>query len=171
MARRELRGRTAQPFGLAVEFTDLTGSATISGQKIVVSGFDGKLYDGTLKGNATIKWGNALAADGEFTLNGADVAKLLPAFTREFAASGVLNINAKFATQGKTLEELFAAPRVAAAFSVSKGMLNNVDLVRAIQSAGRTPQRAAERHSRDYGRSTSIRQPRFLSQPQDCLGP
>jgi hypothetical protein len=43
----------------------------------------------------------------------------------------------KFTTQGSTPAELFAAPGVTATFTLQKGALNNVDLVRAIQSATR----------------------------------
>ena len=43
----------------------------------------------------------------------------------------------KFSTQGQSVAELFAAPRVTATFTLQKGTLNNVDLVRAIQSATR----------------------------------
>jgi hypothetical protein len=63
---------------------------------------------------------------------------VLSAFTREFIASGVLDASAKFTTQGQAPGDLFAAPRVTATFTLQKGVLNNVDLVRAIQSPSRT---------------------------------
>ena len=42
-----------------------------------------------------------------------------------------------FASQGQSPAELFAAPRVAATFTLRKGVINNVDVLRALQSPGR----------------------------------
>ena len=78
-----------------------------------------------------------MAADGELSLKGADVAQVLAGFTRDFVASGTLDTSMKFTAQGQTPDELFAAPRVAATFTLQKGTLNNLDLVRAIQSTSR----------------------------------
>ncbi len=50
----------------------------------------------------------------------------------------------KFTAQGQTPDELFAAPRVAATFTLQKGTLNNVDLVRATQSTSRGGQRGGK---------------------------
>jgi hypothetical protein len=72
---------------------------------------------------------------------------------------------------------LFAAPRVAAAFSLTKGMLNNVDLVRAMQSAGRTPQRGGRTtfseitgEAQASGNRISYRNLKFVSGPMNGTG-
>ena len=165
------------PVGPALEFTDVVGAAMISGKHIAVSGIDGTLYGGALKGALVINWRNQLTAEGEFSLKGSDVGQLLPAFTRDFSARGVLDMSAKFALQGQTPDELFAAPRVAARFTLLNGTLDKVDLMRSFQSTGRT--------SRDGGNTSfnvltgeaqavanrvSFRNLELLSSPLDCTG-
>jgi len=71
------------------------------------------------------------------SITNGELGKLLPAFTRDFAASGTLSANVSYALQSKTFAALFANPRVDANFNVEKGALNNVDIVRAIQSPAR----------------------------------
>ena len=122
------------PFGIAAEIPSLSGTAVVTKQQITVTGLDGRLQGGALKGNVTIKLGGGLTADGDFSLKGADVGPLLAMYTRQFVASGALDLTAKFSTQGKTLDALFDAPRVTATLTVKNGALNNIDLVRAIQS-------------------------------------
>jgi hypothetical protein len=92
---------------------------------------------GALKGTATMQWTQGLAAEGEFSLKGADGGATLAAFSRDFVLSGTLDTAMKFAAKGQSIAELFAAPSVNATFMLQKGTLNNVDLVRAIQSATR----------------------------------
>jgi hypothetical protein len=74
---------------------------------------------------------------GEVNLSNGDLGQLLSGFTRDFTASGTLNTNMAFVLQGRSLQALFANPRVEASFNIERGVLNNVDLVRAIQSPSR----------------------------------
>lgn len=132
------------PFGAAVQFSYFSATATIARQQAVVSDVDARVYNGSLKGAMTIKWGAELSADGQFTLKGSDLGELLPAFTSVFSASGVLDANGRFASTGRTSEELFKAARITANFTLQKGVINNVDLVRGVQSPSRTGQRGGK---------------------------
>jgi hypothetical protein len=125
------------PVGPNFEYADLTVAATMSREQATFTNIEGHVLGGALKGTATMQWKSGLAADGEFSLKGADVGAVLAAYTRDFVATGTLDTSMKFATQGQTVAELFAAPRVNATFTLQKGTLSNVDLVRAIQSASR----------------------------------
>ena len=132
------------PVGPKFEFADLTGTATLGRQQVVLSNLEGRLFGGALKGAATIKWDANISAEGDLALKGADLGLVLAGYTRDFTASGALETNMKFAAQGSTPDELFAAPRVTATFMLQKGTLNNIDLVRAIQAAGRGGQRGGK---------------------------
>lgn len=165
------------PLGPALEFTDLAGAAAITGGHIAVSGIDGVLYGGALKGAVTIRWGNPLAVEGEFSLKGSDIGQLLPAFTREFGAHGVLDMNAKFALQGQSRDGLFAAPRVAARFTLLNGALDNVDLLRSFQSAGRVARDGGNTSfnvltgdAQAVANRVSFRNLELISAPLDCTG-
>jgi hypothetical protein len=125
------------PLGWDVEFTELSGNARISYGLIALTRFDGRLYRGSIKGAATIKWGGSISAEGRFAMEGADLAPLLQALRTAFNASGTLDTSVTFASQGQKATELFAAPRVNATFTLRKGVLDNVDVLRALQSPGR----------------------------------
>ena len=56
--------------------------------------------------------------------------------TRGVWTKGIL-----MASERRALDDLFSAPSASSTFSVTKGTLNNLDLVRAIQSRSKAPQR------------------------------
>ena len=125
------------PVGPPFQFSNLTGSLVANRQHAVVDNLDGRLYGGALSGSVTVQWAGGLNADGKFVLKGVDLEQLLPIFTRDFVASGALDAGAQFSMQGQTPAELFAAPRIDATFTLQRGALNNLDIVRALQNPGR----------------------------------
>jgi len=122
------------PFGPAIPFDDLTATAVIEGSQARISKIDARLGRGALKGSATAAWDRAFVLDGDFNLADGEVNELLPVFTNAFTASGILNLNGTYSLRGETIQGLFNEPRVSATFNVQKGTLNNVDIVRAVQS-------------------------------------
>ena len=50
------------------------------------------------------------------------------------SATGTLHANVTYSAQSPKLQSLFAQPAVEATFNIEKGVINNVDIVRAIQS-------------------------------------
>ena len=125
------------PIGPRIGLDDFTLTAVIDRQRATVTGFEGRLGRGTVKGVAKASWGGDIRVEGEFSLTNGDLGPLLAAFTREFSATGALNTNVTFSLQGNTLATLFAHPRVDASFNIERGVLNNVDIVRAIQASAR----------------------------------
>ena len=111
--------------------------------QVRISSIDGTLYGGSIKGETTVKWGSQADADGRFNLAGVDLGQLLPAIGSGFSASGALDANMTFSSQGMKFVELFAAPRVTATFALRKGVINKIDVGRALQSSsghgGKTP--------------------------------
>ncbi len=122
------------PVGPALLFSDLSVSAQISGKQITVSSLEGRLGGGRLKGALKGAWSGSITVEGEFNLENSRLQELLPAFTRDFSGSGSVNTNGSYALQGKDLDSLFDGGAAEAAFTISSGELNNVDVVRAIQS-------------------------------------
>src|SRR5258708_10302664 len=118
------------PVGPQVEFAELAATAALTREQAVITGIEGRVFEGALKGAVTLQWKNNLGAEGELNLKGADLATVLASFTRDFNASGTLDTAFKFSAQGQTPNELFAAPRVNGNFTLQKGALNNIDLVR-----------------------------------------
>jgi hypothetical protein len=125
------------PIGPAVEFEDLVAEAVMDSQQARITAIDGKIGRATIKGGARANWGGGIRVEGSFTVTNGDLAQLLSSFTRDFSATGTLQANVSYALQGTTLQNLFAEPRVEATFNIEKGVLNNVDIVRAIQIPAR----------------------------------
>ena len=131
----EFRANSWQPpLGPAITFDDLTATAVIEGRRARVGKIEAHLGRGTVRGSATAIWDSALQVDGEFNLSNGEVNELLPVFTHAFRASGVLNLNGTYSLRSKTIQGLFNDPRAQATFNIEKGTLNNVDIVRAVQS-------------------------------------
>jgi hypothetical protein len=141
--RVNFNGKGIQPtIGPGLEFAFLSGTAVVDARQAAISNIDGRVANGTLGGAITLGWDEKqFRAQGELSLKNADLAQLLPGFTREFQSTGLLEVTTKFSSQGAALDELFNAPAASSSFSASKGTLNNIDLVRAIQSRSKTPQR------------------------------
>ncbi|MEO7729086.1 MAG: hypothetical protein ABIS45_17685, partial [Burkholderiales bacterium] len=165
------------PAGLTVEFSELAATATIRRGQATITGIEGRVFGGAFKGDAVLKWNSGLAADGELSFKNADVAQVLAGFTNNFMASGVLDTVMKFSTQGQTPDELFAAPRVTATFTLQKGTLNNLDLVRAIQSTsraglrgGRTPYSEISGEAQSAANRISYRNLKLTAGPLNAHG-
>ena len=125
------------PVGPAIEFDDLAFSAVIDGQQATFSGIEGSIGRGTFTGTAAASWKSDIRVEGEFKLDNANLDRLLPAFTRNFAATGTFNVKGNYVLQGANLTALFDKPRIDAGFSAQRGELDNVDIVRAIQAPSR----------------------------------
>jgi hypothetical protein len=122
------------PFGPVLQFTDLSINALVTRQLATLSSIEGRLGGGRLKGAAKASWTSDIRVEGEFNLENGRLQELLPAYTRDFSATGSLTTNGSYILQGKSLKSLFDTAEAEARFSIDIGELNNVDLVRAIQS-------------------------------------
>ncbi len=122
------------PVGPALNFSDMSVVAQIDRQQATVTAMDGRLGGGRIKGALKATWAGDIKVEGEFNLEGGRLQELLPAYSRDFLASGSLNANGSYALQGATLKTLFDTTAAEATFTIDIGELNNVDLVRAIQS-------------------------------------
>jgi uncharacterized protein involved in outer membrane biogenesis len=127
----------APPIGPGLQFDELTLAAVINRQQANVTRIEGRVGSAVIKGVAKVNWGNSVRVAGELNVSNGDLGQLLARFTREFSASGTLSANMTYVVQGSTLSGLFNNPRLEASFNIEKGVLNNVDLVRAIQSPSR----------------------------------
>jgi hypothetical protein len=133
-----LEGRNWKlPVGPPLEFEDIVAEAVVEPQQATITGFTGKIGRATIKGSTRVSWGSGIRVEGDFTVVNGELAQLMSSFTRDFTASGTLTANATYALAGTNLQNLFADPRVEASFNIEKGAINNVDIIRAIQTPSR----------------------------------
>jgi uncharacterized protein involved in outer membrane biogenesis len=125
------------PLGPSLTFDDLNVVAVFGPSQATLTSIEGKAGRGAVKGTAKASWGNGIRVEGEFSVTNGDLGQLMAAFTRDFSMTGTLTTNATFSLQGTSIKNLFADPRIEGSFNVEHGELNNVDVVRAIQSPSR----------------------------------
>jgi hypothetical protein len=165
------------PIGPAVDFDDLAIEAVMNSQQASITAIDGKIGRAMIKGGARANWGGGIRVEGDFTVTNGELAQLLSGFTRDFTATGTLHANVSYALQGTTLQNLFAEPRVEATFNIEKGVINNVDIVRAIQvpsrdgvRGGKTGFNTLAGSMRLANQSYSYRQLQLSSGPMNASG-
>jgi len=151
------------------------GTATRNG--LVASEVDADLYTGKAQGSFTVVWGpdapNATAS-GEFLLRRLDVAKFLPAMTANASATGLMDGNMKFSLQAPTLRRLLDAPQVSTSFTIRRGWLGGIDMVRLLRdSTNRGGRTVFEEWTGVFavaGSNYSLRQMRLTSGPMTAAG-
>ncbi len=125
------------PLGPPVEFSDLTVQAVAVRNQIRVDKFEALLYGGAARGSALINWGGPWSLEGDVATDRVSLQELMAVFTRESKATGQLESKFRYAMASQGLAALFDSPRIDGNFSVKKGDVDGVDLVRALQSGGR----------------------------------
>ena len=166
------------PLGPGLEFESLALEAVFEQQQATITGIDGKIGFSPVKGSAKASWdASGVRVDGDFSVTNGDLAKLMAVFTRDFSSTGQLSANATYSIQGPELKELFANSKVDATFNIEKGVLSNVDIVRAIQSpsrdgvrGGRTAFNSLTGSMQFTGKNYSFRQLQLASGPMQANG-
>jgi hypothetical protein len=132
------RGRNVTlPLGPQFEFADFTARGTATGSELRITELEFALYNGQGKGTAALTWGAVWNLEGDFELQRVELEPAMKALKADIASDGVLEAKGRYALQSTSLEGLFAGPRVEAVFTVHKGNLSGLDLVRALQSPTR----------------------------------
>jgi hypothetical protein len=122
------------PIGPELMFDYLDVKAVANRDGMQVNYIDAKLYGGSAKGTAVIKWDKGWGFSGDFDVTRMDLAPVVVIFARNFVANGTLDSKGRYTLQAQTPDKLFDAARVESSFTVNKGSLNNMDLTRALQA-------------------------------------
>jgi hypothetical protein len=124
------------PLGPGIEIADLTARGSAIRNELRIDEFDARLYGGVVTGNVLVNWADGWRAGGELDAARIDLSRLMGAFTRTARTSGALEAKGRFEMQSNSVHTLLDNPRIDATFTVRRGDLDGVDLVRALQ-AGR----------------------------------
>ena len=133
-------GNFTTPFlgKLAIADFGIKGTANRAG--MAVNEFNGRLYDGTLVGNARLQWGAQWTLQGQVEGRSMNAAVFAP----QMVSEGRFDGKGRFTMAGPDPAKLYESARLDGAFTVTKGALGSFDLARALQSSsaqasGRTP--------------------------------
>jgi hypothetical protein len=165
------------PIGPELAFDYLDANAVATRDRMQFNNIDAKLYGGTAKGTAVIKWDNGWGLSGDFDAKNMELAPVIVIFARNFLARGTLDSKGRYTMQAQTPDKLFDAPRVESSFSVSKGSLNNMDLTRALQAPSREGVRGGKTLFDEFSGNLSfsdgryqLREMRLVSGPLSATG-
>jgi hypothetical protein len=122
------------PIGAPLELSDFTGRGTIAGSGLNLSQWEATLYGGQAKGSAAISWRSRWTLTSQFEFAGVETEDLLAVFSNTAKASGSASARGTLSAQSASVDGLLDRPSVRASFTVKKGSLDGVDLVRALQS-------------------------------------
>ncbi len=129
------RGRNWKPtFGPAVVFDEFTAKGLLDAGAIHLRQVEAQLYGGSAKGTAQLEWKGGWRMKGEFTAQRVQMFSFMDAVTRDARSGGELETRARFDTSATDFAGLYRAPQVQASFTLQKGNIDGIDLVRALQT-------------------------------------
>jgi hypothetical protein len=133
-------GSFAVPFLGKLSLADFGMKGVANRQGMAVNEFTGRLYDGTMAGNARIQWGAQWTVQGQIEGRSMNAA----VFSPQLVSEGRFDGKGRYTMSGPDPLKLHESARLDGGFTVAKGALGSFDLARALQSSsaqasGRTP--------------------------------
>ncbi len=147
--------------GPPVVFDDIVAKGMIADDGIMLSSVDGRLYGGTVTGAVHLTWNAGWKLDGDFETARVDLFPLLATVTKDATARGQLDAKAHFQMAAATPGKLFDAPQAQAGFTLRKGNIDGVDLVRALQSQSREGVRGGRSRFDELGGTLTMNNGRY----------
>jgi hypothetical protein len=123
-------GSFTLPFLNKFTLTEFGAKGTADRQGITVSEFDGRVFDGTMAGNARIQWSPAWSVSGDVRGGGMNAG----VFAASLVSDGRFEGKGRYVMAGREPERLYESARLDGSFRVGKGTLSSFDLSRALQS-------------------------------------
>ena len=120
------------PFAPEITLARFSMKGTATPRGLTVLEWDGALLNGTVSGTANVRWGDSWLVDGVVTARSINAAVFAPALLSEGRGEG----SGKFSMRGQP-GKLASSSRLDGSFTVSRGVLGNIDLSRAIQTGGK----------------------------------
>jgi hypothetical protein len=123
----------ALPIFPNLKLDELSANGDISAEGANFSGIDAQAYGGFLHGNAKLTWRKGWQLQGRIGAKSIDLDKLFP----KFGISGEIQSDSNFLFSGSKLGSITNVQQVDGAFSIIKGMVNNMDIVETVRQGDR----------------------------------
>jgi hypothetical protein len=148
--------RFKSPVGPAYVFDDLDLTATVTTTQLSDIKAEGTVMGGKFKADGQARYGNGITVEGRFAVENINIEPLLGLFTSGVSITGAADLQGGFALRADSIPNLFAQDRVEFRFNGTRGTINNVDLVRAAQSATRDGVRGGRTRFNTISGSVSV---------------
>jgi hypothetical protein len=129
------------PVGPPLQFSYFTAMARLSERELAIDEFTGRVAGGYVRATGTFRWPGPLVGYGSFALQSVRLEELLPALTPHVVAKGVLEAQGRYDMQADGADTLLASTRLDADFRISRGEIENLDLLRGFHTPGSTASR------------------------------
>jgi hypothetical protein len=129
--------RFTPPLGPRYMFDSVELTATLAPNEMRDLRAEGSIFGGKLKAIGHARYAPEIVVQGKFEIDNLNLEPLVALFAKEVSVTGAANMNGVFTLQAPSIDKLFSQSRVDLGFSANKGIINNVDLMRAAQSSGR----------------------------------
>jgi len=120
------------PFVPALALSNYAMKGHASRGGMYVTHFDAQLYDGTIAGSARIRWQGGWNVEGSLEAKTINAGVLAPALLSQ----GTADANGTYAMSAADPAKLLDHAHLEGTFRISKGVLGNFDLARAIRTKG-----------------------------------
>jgi hypothetical protein len=124
------------PFGPQVKFSHLSIAGVAARKRFTSTEMSAGIGSGVLTGTLQASWEGQITVAGDFKVQRVRLQEFAPLVAADFAGSGVLTASGHYTFQSPAADTLMARPVVEATFSLARGELPNIDLLRATQSSG-----------------------------------
>jgi hypothetical protein len=133
-----MRGsRFTPPIGPGYVFENLELTATVTPTELRDIQAEGSVFGGKFKANGQARYAGPITVDGRFYVDDLNLEPLVGLFANGVSVTGTGDLKGTFGLRADRLETLFDQARVEFSFTGNRGAIENVDLVRAAQAAGR----------------------------------
>jgi hypothetical protein len=133
-----MRGsRFTPPIGPGYVFENFELTATATATELRDIQAEGSVFGGKFKANGQARYADSITVDGRFYIDSLSLQPLVGLFANGVSITGSSDMKGTFALRAERLETLFDQARVDFSFTGNRGAIENVDLMRAAQSAGR----------------------------------
>ena len=126
--------RFTLPIGAPVMLQALKADGVINASALRFEHIQANLYGGSMEGNASMDWTNDWQIAGKLNIIDASLDGLVPNFST-IQAKGDLNSEIDFSANATDIESIFDHPTLKARFTIERGEVNWIDIIRAIQVA------------------------------------
>jgi uncharacterized protein involved in outer membrane biogenesis len=122
------------PVGPPVLFDELRIKGTSTLDNATLNEVSAKLYGGTVKGNAALRWQKGFQLTGRFNVHQIELKELVPLLSPGSGVSGRLDAKPVLAAKAANAGQLADALRLETPFNVQNGVLYGVDIQKATTS-------------------------------------
>jgi hypothetical protein len=165
------------PYGPAVQFSELVADGIVSRTQSATAQFNGRAAGGAIVATVSAHWPDAISMTGHFKIDQARIQDLAGGLPKIVGARGMLSTTGRFNVQAADWAALPGQPRVNAQFSITRGELTNLDLLRALQDpkgaairGGRTPFEKLNGVVQVYEEHYRYRELQLVSGPLNAIG-